>query len=188
MLMEGSIQLFNYQGNEVAFDLKNDDLMINATEMAAIFNKRTSNFLRLPSTKSFIKELRKTKVQDSNMSLESADSDLIVVVHGGRNNGTWVHRILALEFASWLNPVFKVWMAVTIDRLLFGDIRTEQQLIREDAIRHAHMKALKIKLRADSKDFVLLEQLQLESRQFAYRRNKEYRKKQDSAQARLLLN
>lgn len=31
-----------------------------------------------------------------------------------------MHRLLALKFAAWLDPVFEVWVYTSIEKLLFG--------------------------------------------------------------------
>jgi len=46
---------------------------------------------------------------------------LIKVIKGGKNPGTWMHRVVALKFAAWLDPFFEVWVFQTIDKLLFGN-------------------------------------------------------------------
>lgn len=38
-------------------------------------------------------------------------------------SGTWMHRVLALKFAAWLDPEFELWVYCTIDKLMFGDLR-----------------------------------------------------------------
>jgi phosphatidylserine/phosphatidylglycerophosphate/cardiolipin synthase-like enzyme len=70
--MRTEVCIFN--GNEVSFSLdKENNMMVNATEMAKSGNSR------------FLEE------------------DLIV---SKQKSGTWMHRILALKFAAWLNPEF----------------------------------------------------------------------------------
>ena len=43
-----NLTVFNYNGNEIAFK-EGDNMMINATQMAKSFNKRTIDHLMLPS-------------------------------------------------------------------------------------------------------------------------------------------
>ena len=33
-------------------------------------------------------------------------------------SGTWMHRILALKFAAWLDTKFEIWVFSTIDQIL----------------------------------------------------------------------
>lgn len=44
--------------------------------------------------------------------------DIVKVVHGGDNAGTWMHEKLALKFAAWLSPRFEVWVFDRIQELL----------------------------------------------------------------------
>ena len=82
--------------------LKSDEKMyLNATDMAKAFGKKPSDYLRQSSTKEYIAELKKIlQVEDSRL-------ELVRVVHGGKNHGTWMHHELALDFAMWLSPRFK---------------------------------------------------------------------------------
>lgn len=48
-------RIFNYNGNNITFNMNSDEnVMINATDMAKAFNKDVSGFLRLDSTKEYI--------------------------------------------------------------------------------------------------------------------------------------
>ena len=93
---------FIYQENEIHFLLNPTDqnVMVNATEMAKIFNKRMDLFMKAAHTKRFIEVL---KLPPNGGSL-----DQNVVQFRGRN-GIYFHRILALKFAAWLDPEFEIW-------------------------------------------------------------------------------
>lgn len=67
-------------------------------------------WLRTGQAKEYIKAL--TELQKCNLP------DLLKVVHGGDQNGTWMHEILALEFARWLNPKFGIWCNMKVRELL----------------------------------------------------------------------
>jgi len=95
--------------------------MINASQMAAIFNKRTSDWLQNQSTKSFLTELSKVR--------KSVLADLVYVTKGGNNPGTWMHEDVALEFARWLSPSFAIWCNDRIKELMrHGFTATENKL------------------------------------------------------------
>lgn len=91
-------------------------------------------------------------VQGQNSSLELSTfpslmtiEEVVTVVHGGRNNGTWMHRLLAIDFAAWLNPQFNVWILRTMEEILFGRIlekrrRTERAARRRKEIRELESK------------------------------------------------
>ena len=96
-----------------AFTDSNNDVMVNATEMAKIFDKRTSNFLANKETKETILALERTGM--------SVHSDSKIVDDRG-HMGIYFHRLLAIDFASWLDKDFKVWTLLTIEKVLFGRI------------------------------------------------------------------
>lgn len=116
--------------------------------MAAPFGKKLNHFLALESTDEYVLALRRSlaaeKVQKSqvpqneepnrtdagNLPAEKApkirkqihpvpESEVLRVVKGGsKEQGTWMHPWLAVEFARWLSPAFAVWCNQTIYGLL----------------------------------------------------------------------
>lgn len=106
---EDSERVFDYEGAMITFSKANSKVMINATEMAKPFGKRTSHFLVLDRTKEFIAELSDVR--------KTVSSDLVKVTHGD-NGGTWMHEDVALEFARWLSPKFAIWCNDRIKELL----------------------------------------------------------------------
>jgi len=110
---------FVYNEKEVDFlPSGNDDLMVNATQMAKIFGKQVVAFLRNDDTKNFISECLKS--ENSHFLRVKKESDL---VDSKQKSGTWMHRILALKFAAWLDPKFELWVFSTIDQILLGHYR-----------------------------------------------------------------
>lgn len=116
---------FIYQDVEIHFLVNSYDtnVMVNATEMAKAFGKEIDNFLRLAGTKDFIKELiesenLKNKPSDVRGYLTEKD-----VVDGRKRGGTFMHRKLALKFATWLDVKFELWIIETIDSILFGNYK-----------------------------------------------------------------
>jgi len=101
------LQSFNYNGSEVLFRLDNTNVMLNATDMAKPYGKKTSEWIRLPSTNNFLQA----------METMGKSHSLIVTIEG-RNGGTWMHEDVALEFARWLNPRFAIWCNDRIKELL----------------------------------------------------------------------
>ena len=88
---------FMYNDQEVEFlPAGNENVMVNATQMAKVFGKLVGHFLENESTKKFI-----------NSCLNNRNSDYLGVktredlVDSKQNSGTWMHRILALKFAAW---------------------------------------------------------------------------------------
>lgn len=123
---------FNYNGSVVEFELDNKNVMVNATQMAKVFCKEAHEYVSMKSTQ----ELVLAFCQTGNLRFEnefSADGRLIKVVRGGRNNGTWMDRRIAIAFAMWLNPLFAVWVCNTIDELLFGSYIEDEKCLKEIA-------------------------------------------------------
>jgi len=134
--MSNVIKSIEFNNQVIEFEMAGKSIMINATSLNKVYpDKKMNNFLRSNSTKDFTYVLNKKygimKSQDANLRLENTfsndqedESDLdyydttseniLKVVHGGRNNGTWMHEILALKFAAWLNPEFELWVYESI--------------------------------------------------------------------------
>lgn len=114
--MKEQLIIREYQGNEIEIAV-NGDVMINANEMAKPFGKLVKNWLRLDSTKRTVEAL----CQSSHLSFENEFSPTgrwVRAQVGGKNPGTWLHRYMAIDFAMWLSPEFKVWILQTIDEIL----------------------------------------------------------------------
>ena len=147
--MEQSVIKCLYEGKEVEFDLLNDNVMVNATEMAKIFGRRLDFFLKTEPTKLFINALKNvsTGVNSSNFDENSTDKNHEFTPKGGNSpafsasniiqtrgqNGTWMHRVLAIKFAAWLDPHFEVWVYSTIDQIMFGELRNRKNLLSQYA-------------------------------------------------------
>lgn len=112
--MKNEICLFN--GNQVSFNLeKEHEMMVSATEMAKIFGKQVNEFMSNENTKKFIDECLKNG-NSRFLGIEN-EEDLFT---SKQKTGTWMHRVLALKFAAWLDPAFELWVYSTIENLLFG--------------------------------------------------------------------
>lgn len=117
-------RIFEFNGNEISFSMdEENNLMVNATEMAKPFNKNIKDFMRNEDTKIFISECLKRENspfirENSNKPLEELKEEDLYV--SSQKSGTWMHRVLALKFAAWLNPSFELWVFSTIETLLFG--------------------------------------------------------------------
>lgn len=133
---------FNFNGNEITFQIGNDEVMVNATEMAKPFGKHVKHWFENPSTHEFIHHLaehrgyiamseKPTSLNTSVLALRYPD--IIKVVKGGLpghiQQGTWFHEDVALEFARWLSPAFAIWCNDRIKELLkIGFTATPQTL------------------------------------------------------------
>lgn len=106
-------EVFTYQGSEITFQLDSGSMKINASQMATVFGdkKRPTFWLRTKQAKDYIQALTDVHICTS--------ADLLTVTKGGSTEqGTWMHEILALEFARWLNPKFGIWCNLKVRELL----------------------------------------------------------------------
>jgi hypothetical protein len=108
-----------FNGKVVSVTISNETkMMVNATEMAKIFDADVFGFLRIDSTEKFVKEL--SKVENSRFENEfTPNGKFVKVIRGGRHSGTWMDRRVALKFAAWLDPAFEVWFFSKVDEILF---------------------------------------------------------------------
>ena len=106
-----NLTVFNYNGNEIAFK-EGDNMMINATQMAKPFNKRPNDYLSLSSTNELINAITRKN--------GNCDNQVVTTLPGSPENGggTWMNRILALDFAQWLSVDLKLWCTERIDELM----------------------------------------------------------------------
>ena len=115
-------QVLKYNDHAVEFEFSKQNVMVNATEMAKIFGKKVNHFTDTDSTQNFIEACLKSR--ENGYLIFNSEEDLIF---SKQKSGTWMHRILALKFAAWLNPYFEVWVYATIETLLFGrHVKREQ--------------------------------------------------------------
>ena len=115
------VKIFEFEGNKITFEFENGQKMVNATQMAKVFNKKMNNFLRTKNTKAFIKILEESR--NAKKRFGSPYKALRVVKGGNRKDlqGTWMSERLALKFAAWLSPAFEVWVYHIIHEVLTND-------------------------------------------------------------------
>lgn len=145
-----NIQKFIYDESEIEFDLRQGkNMLVNATEMAKVFGKEVARFMENDSTQKFIDACLKTR-NSSFLGVENRED----LVTSKQRSGTWMHRVLALKFAAWLNPYFEVWVYMTIDQLLF-DFAYEIEDSIFDTIRYSREKeSLQNRLAKENPDFM----------------------------------
>ena len=103
---------FIYQDTQIHFLLSNNDnVMVNATEMAKAFGKRVEDYKRLDATKKLIEALK-----NDFAHADVRDQKVIYAT----NKATYFNQILALDFATWLDINFKIWIYQTVNKILFG--------------------------------------------------------------------
>lgn len=149
-----------FQETQINFLLNGTDqnVMINATEMAKAFGKRIDHFLETKSTKDFISALEFTaftvnSINNSSPEFSQYDKnskskrplETIISTHG--QNGTLFCEELALKFAAWLSPEFEVWVYSQIKEITFGNYARHW-----DA--HARAEAIKLDIAKLKEDFL----------------------------------
>ncbi len=87
-------------------------LMINATQMCKAAGKLFADYQRLSGTKDYFQAL------ESVMGIPI--TELIKVTRGGNSNeqGTFVHRLVAVHLAQWLSPSFAVQVSIWVNELM----------------------------------------------------------------------
>ena len=166
-------QILKYNEQEVEFEFNDVNVMVNATQMAKIFGKQVNEFVSNETTKNFIAECLKNG-NSRFLNVEKED-DLVV---SKQKSGTWMHRILALKFAAWLNPAFELWVYATIDCLLFDYYHQLEESLKTSANRRNRIHELKNRFR-EIDEFIELERLELEERQATYTRGRQNKSKID---------
>lgn len=115
-------KIFSYNGNDVLFDTK-DDVMVNATQLAKIYGKRPNDYLSLPATNQLINAItRKYGISENQLVISKAGSS-----HNG--GGTWMHRLIVVDFCQWLDIDLKLWCTEKLDELMrYGMTATQPTL------------------------------------------------------------
>lgn len=112
---------FIYQDTQIHFSLNptDDNVMVNATEMAKLFKRKTEIFLKSDHAKAFI--------EVANRQPNGGQ----IIDNRGRN-GVYFNRQLALKFAAWLSPEFEYWVFDTLDKIVFGHLKEFRDLLQKE--------------------------------------------------------
>lgn len=145
--MQNQELVFNFQSNDVMFEIIDGEIWINATQMTKVYDKRIDHFLRADHTEKYIDALIESlnarikifdtknsqkcailppfggRIGDFSEKIEEKNSILTnesksMVIKNRSRSGIWFHQLLALKLASWLNPHFEVWVYMTISNIL----------------------------------------------------------------------
>jgi hypothetical protein len=181
-----TIQKFVFNNTEVDFQFdKASNVMVNATQMAKIFGKHLPHFFENDSTNKFIEACLNSRNSDFiSEDLKNANKRFLCIekeedlISSKQKSGTFMHRVLALKFAAWLDPYFELWVYKTIDFILFDYYKRIEESLKESAKRKNRIDEIKSKL-AESEEFNELEQLELQEKQAAYARTKQNRQQLD---------
>ena len=114
--MKKEITLFD-TNNHLSFDLRTDGEMINITDLwkanGSIETKAPKFWLGQESTKGFVLALCK---------LQKVTETYLINVKRGKTGGTWVHKLIASEYAQYLSPE----LAVMVNQVFFERIAEEK--------------------------------------------------------------
>ena len=88
-------RIYNYNGTDITFLSGNGDVMVNATQLAKPYGRRPNDYLSLPSTRQLVNAVTRKYGIDENQ--------LVRTIQGGNNSGTWMHRLIVLDFCQWLD-------------------------------------------------------------------------------------
>jgi len=153
---------FIYEDQEIDFSPNdNENIMVNATEMARLFDKEVSGFLKIENTEKFIKALSQT--EDLPFENEFSPSGKLIKIIKGHStiNGTWMRREVALKFAAWLDPYFEVWVYKTIDTILLGHYREMKEAAVERYQAEKELKKKKEELLLKNPDLIEIFDIEL---------------------------
>lgn len=104
-----------YLGNKIEFKMIEGYVYANANQMANGFggSDKLKNWKNSPNTKRYIEALEKSLGKNY-------PTELILVNQGGKakEQGTWIHEKLILNFARYLNVEFELWCDEQIATLL----------------------------------------------------------------------
>lgn len=123
---------FSYNGNDVLFDIK-DDVMVNATQLAKIYGKRPAEYLRLPDTVKLINAItRKYGIAENQLVATSKGGNISDMGKShivNNQQGTWMHRLIVVDFCQWLDIDLKLWCTEKLDELMrYGMTATQPTL------------------------------------------------------------
>lgn len=104
------VEVMDFHGSHITFEEIDGRIMINATEMAKPFGKRTRDWLLTQQSQDLLHTVSKAR----NLPL----GNLKVVRKGGSNPGTWFQKDVALFFAQWLSPEFYLACNQKLEELL----------------------------------------------------------------------
>lgn len=139
-----------FEGFEIDFEpfMRQRNVMVNATQMAKVFGKQVVAFMRNEDSQEFISECLKS--ENSHFLGVEKETDLYM---SKQKSGTWMHRVLALKFAAWLNPKFELWVYLTIEEILFGFAKKQQESISKTVELQNRVKELEEKPDKTGEDF-----------------------------------
>jgi len=146
---------------------ENKNVMVNATDMAKIYDKRVQKFRDLKTTQEFIDALLVS--ENEKLKIRNKDPEQgfylteIDVYDGRKRGGTFMHRKLAVKFAAWLDVRFEIWMIDVIDQILHQTIFKRLNVLESKTDKADERKRLLEKIE-QSPDYLRIKQIEAENR------------------------
>lgn len=139
--MKPIIEFYNENPINFYINSHDKDIIANASEMSLIFNKKPETFLKLKDIESFVQIL--LNQLNSQEEAPTYKKEHIFYV---KDNITYMHRKLAIKFASWLSVEFEIWFFEIVDNILFGNYKKHWNAHDIQKTSQAKMLELKRKL------------------------------------------
>ncbi|AOM39604.1 KilA-N domain-containing protein [Xenorhabdus hominickii] len=131
-------------------------------------HKKPSQWLRRNETQALITELESNSLKNiQSVNLHPARKS-INIVNGGNNQGTFTHELLAVEYAGWISPKFRLQVNQTFIDYRSGKlapVSPEKSKLGLPEYRRA--RTLKMSIDAVSSLFALMPNLSDEAKQCA---------------------
>ncbi|WP_340615228.1 phage antirepressor KilAC domain-containing protein [Xenorhabdus thailandensis] len=124
-------------------------------------HKKPSQWLRRNETQALITELESNSLKNiQSVNLHPAHKS-INIVNGGNNRGTFAHELLAIEYAGWISPKFRLQVNQT-----FIDYRSGKLTTPQPALPNAKQLAMMVLQAEEEKERLSLAVNQLEHQIF----------------------
>jgi len=99
--------------------------------------KQPSNWLRLDSTKELIDAMKRSSHVRNGNSTDEEYVSPISIVRGGSKQGTFVHELLAIDFAAWISAKFRIQVNQTFIDYRTGNLKPTVPQTLPEALRLA---------------------------------------------------
>ncbi|MFE3872197.1 KilA-N domain-containing protein [Flavobacterium sp. ZS1P70] len=131
---------------------KNDQVKVNGSDMAKIFNKKIQDFCDLKTTREFVKAyLESENVNPANSTLKRDD-----VIFNKPNFPVMLNNVLAIKAASWINSDLEIWIMKTIDDLKFEHYKAHLKAVSAHEEEKIQFEDLKNKAIKEQNELALL--------------------------------
>ena len=151
---------YEFNNNSIEF-LMTNDVMVNATQMGAIYNKSPNEFLKTKGAEDLIAALKKRTLgqkkssnidvvnsgieilNPENVTYSSNATPIVLTSKGNEHGGVWMHRWLAMDYAMNLDIEFKIWVLERIDYLFVSYTQAQRKLVlRENQLQTERRKLI----------------------------------------------